>query len=207
MAETETANGAAYWEASTDTHKADAPYYEMVTTALQELVVPALRSTHSLLDFGCGNGEYTRLLAQHCGSTLGIDVSAPLIEAARADSPADDAVRWRVGTTPPSDERFDVVTCMGVLVCVLADSDFHTMVQRIASCVRPGGLLVLRETLSWIDPQLVEHDDYVAHYRTPLDYLRPLANAGVQLVHDEHLVTWSEDEQRSNHLWLLQRPG
>ena len=201
-----TTEGASFWEDSRDTHKANDGYYLQVASALEALVVPSLVRTDRLLDFGCGNGEYTEQLAAHCGSAVGIDVSTPLIEAARARTRPDTIVRYEVGETPPTDEHFDVVSCMGVLVCLLSDTEFVACIEALARCVRPGGTLLLRETLSWGDAQLVEQDDYVAHYRTPLDYLRPLATEGIELVHDEHLVTWSVDEQRSNHLWLLQRP-
>lgn len=36
-----------------------------------------------LLDIGCGNGVVTQLLAARCGFVLGVDFSAPLLEAAR----------------------------------------------------------------------------------------------------------------------------
>ncbi len=207
MAGTETTDGASFWVDSTDTHKADAGYYERAASALRQLVVPRLTSNARLLDFGCGNGEYTRLLATHCREAIGIDVSAPLIDEARSSTPAGENVRWAVDERPPVGETFDVVACMGVLVCVLADTQFRQLLEHLAQCVAPGGTMVLRETLSWGEPQLVEHADYVSLYRTPLDYLQPLANAGIQLVHDEHLVTWSSDAERSNHLWLLERPA
>jgi len=204
-------SGSSYWQSATDSHKANESYYSLVESTLDRLVVPLLSSDDDLFDFGCGNGEYTRRLARHTRTAVGMDISAPLIAAAidAADDPSaavSDRVRFEVGTTPPSNTKFDVVVCMGVLVCLLRDTDFVALLSALGDGVGPGGTLVLRETFSLGDAQVIELSDYVAHYRTPLDYLRPLAEAGLVLEHDEHLVTWSDTDQRSNHLWILRRP-
>jgi 2-polyprenyl-3-methyl-5-hydroxy-6-metoxy-1,4-benzoquinol methylase len=145
------------------------------------------------------------LLASNCAATLAVDVSESLIATARSEDPCSDST-YVVGTSPPTSDQFDLVSCMGVLVCVLEDTQFQELVHGLARCVAPGGTLLLRETLSWGAPQTVELAEYTARYRTPLDYLQPLAQDGIQLVHDEHLVTWSETDARSNHLWVLERP-
>lgn len=204
-AKTKAPAGAQYWTASLDTHKADTSYYALVTESLHRTVLPLLSGNSRVLDFGCGNGEYTELLSAASGPTLGIDVSEPLIDEARRmrSSPG---TSFAVAHRPPAAQSFDLVSCMGVLVCVLDDTDFESILTELAHAVRPNGHLVLRETFAWNDAQIVENDDYVAHYRTPLQYLTLLADCGIELLTDEHLVTWSEHQARSNHLWLLTRP-
>lgn len=205
MAETAASAGAQFWESSTDTHRADDDYYELVAETLETRILPLIEPQDRLLDFGCGNGEYTRLLGRRAGSVLGIDVSPALIERARAESADLPDIDFVVGTSPPEGESFDVVACMGVLVCVLETAAFRALLGQVADATKAGGVLLLRETLSWSGSQVIELDDYVAHYRTPLDYLEPLAEAGLELIEDIHLATWSERDQRSNHLWILKR--
>ena len=74
-----------------------------------EAAMQALRPRpgEKALDVGCGTGETTRALAAACGDALGIDVSAPFLDVARASGGARyllaDAQTHRFG------EQFDMV--------------------------------------------------------------------------------------------------
>jgi SAM-dependent methyltransferase len=52
----------------------------------EELLVDAVAAEHagSVLDVGCGTGGITRAVARRAGHCVGVDVSRPMIEAARA---------------------------------------------------------------------------------------------------------------------------
>ncbi|MEV5251297.1 class I SAM-dependent methyltransferase [Streptomyces werraensis] len=49
----------------------------------------ALRATDTVLDIGCGNGHLTRLAARRARHAVGIDLSAPMLERARATAEAE----------------------------------------------------------------------------------------------------------------------
>ncbi|MEU3932323.1 class I SAM-dependent methyltransferase [Streptomyces sp. NPDC029044] len=52
----------------------------------EELLVDAVAAEHagSVLDVGCGTGGITRAVARRAGHCVGVDISGPMIEAARA---------------------------------------------------------------------------------------------------------------------------
>src|SRR5258708_4204658 len=77
------------------------PYGDAAMAAL------APRQGESALDVGCGTGETTRALALRTGRALGVDVSAPLLEVARAEGGA----RYLLADaqTHPFDEAFDII--------------------------------------------------------------------------------------------------
>ncbi|MZF84379.1 class I SAM-dependent methyltransferase [Streptomyces sp. SID5643] len=52
----------------------------------EELLVDAVAAEHagSVLDVGCGTGGITRAVARRTGHCVGVDISGPMIEAARA---------------------------------------------------------------------------------------------------------------------------
>jgi SAM-dependent methyltransferase len=52
----------------------------------EELLVDAVAAEHagSVLDVGCGTGGITRAVARRVGHCVGVDISGPMIEAARA---------------------------------------------------------------------------------------------------------------------------
>ncbi|MDQ0711491.1 SAM-dependent methyltransferase [Streptomyces luteogriseus] len=53
---------------------------------IEELLVDAVSAAHaaSVLDVGCGTGSITRAVARRIGHCLGVDISGPMIEEARA---------------------------------------------------------------------------------------------------------------------------
>ncbi|MFD8235454.1 class I SAM-dependent methyltransferase [Streptomyces sp. NPDC059696] len=55
-------------------------------SGIEELLVDAVATEHpaSALDVGCGTGALTRAVARRAGRCVGVDLSGPMIEAARA---------------------------------------------------------------------------------------------------------------------------
>ncbi|MDT3726221.1 methyltransferase domain-containing protein [Streptomyces sp. DSM 41972] len=53
------------------------------------LEAAALRAMDTVLDIGCGNGSVTRLAARRARHAVGIDLSAPMLERARATAEAE----------------------------------------------------------------------------------------------------------------------
>ena len=59
-------------------------------------VLPRMDRALPVVDLGCGNGRFARLLAPHFPKVVGIDVSPHAIERAEAESRGIDNVRYRV---------------------------------------------------------------------------------------------------------------
>ncbi|MEO8702839.1 MAG: methyltransferase domain-containing protein [Kofleriaceae bacterium] len=108
-----------------------------------------------VLDIGCGTGHSTRTAARAAapGCVLGVDISAPLLEHARATTPLDN-VTYEQGDAqiyPFLDGHFDVVISrFGAMFFTDAAAAF----TNIARALRPGGRLALlvwqrRELNEW----------------------------------------------------------
>jgi phosphatidylinositol alpha-1,6-mannosyltransferase len=96
-----------------------------------------------ILDYGCGDGINTGLLAQlGCGRVVSMDYSLRLLRAGRPPRPVTaDAHR-----TPFADSAFDVVLVDGVLHHL----DAERALREIARVLRPGGMLCVVEPAgSW----------------------------------------------------------
>ncbi|HEX4400976.1 MAG TPA: class I SAM-dependent methyltransferase [Galbitalea sp.] len=95
----------------------------------------------SVLDFGCGVGNVTELLAENFSSVVGYDPSAGSLEVARKRLP---------GLTFYSDENllpraeFDVVVLAGVMHHVSPDQR-HAVITRASDTLKAGGRLVVFE--------------------------------------------------------------
>jgi SAM-dependent methyltransferase len=69
-----------------------------------------------ILDLGCGSGRLSRAALATGHRVIGIDLSEPMLELARAATPAGAAADWRLGDMrnfgPPSEAwRFDLAVC------------------------------------------------------------------------------------------------
>ncbi len=115
-----------------------------VSDALFEMA--GLQPGERVLDVGCGAGPTTRRAAEQVGSTgsvVGLDIAAPMLEAARAEPvPAGAApIEWvqaDVGAWDPPADRFDaVISRFGVMFFDDPGAAFATLRRATA----PGGRL------------------------------------------------------------------
>jgi phosphoethanolamine N-methyltransferase len=113
-------------------------------------------SKRNVLDFGCGLGGPTVLLAtQHnANAVIGVDIQIDQVKRARAVAKAQgvsDRVSFQLvepGPLPFGDSMFDLVFSMGALVQV---RDKHSLFEQIFRTLRPGGVFrandwVVRDT-------------------------------------------------------------
>lgn len=123
-----------------------AGYYAPLAEKVAELV--AQRKASSLLDIGCGEGYYTRFMADSVADVTGIDIAKPAVRLAAKKFPG---ITWLVGSgaaLPLPDASVDVVTSLfsplpvAEMARVLRDSGVLIMVTP-----GPRHLWTLREGL------------------------------------------------------------
>jgi SAM-dependent methyltransferase len=138
-----------------------------------------------VVDIGCGNGRFTRLLAGRFPTVVGVDVSASAIRLAGAESAGESGVSYRVlDAADPAAMRGlagDIgpvnVFMRGVLHITAADK-WAGMAEGIAALVGDSGRVLLVETAFEGDP--LGYLEYVGggHGRIPA-LVRPLVRAGI----------------------------
>ncbi|MDB5163523.1 MAG: SAM-dependent methyltransferase [Candidatus Saccharibacteria bacterium] len=114
-------------------------WYEHQVNLPAELeLIPALAST--ILDFGCGAGDVTRVLAQKYPRVEGADLSETMLAMAKQESPTMDFFMWD-GTIPLSEKQsyYDVVFSKLALHFV---EDLVTFASNVHGILKPGGSLI-----------------------------------------------------------------
>lgn len=117
------------------------------------------------LDFGCGVGGYTELLATRHGAhkVVGLDIDKGLIERARhraADSTLPlSFVAIAPGPLPFDDAHFDFVLSKEVLVRV---AEKRAVLSELSRVLKPGGWLFLGDWYCADDPPTPEMSGWVA---------------------------------------------
>jgi ubiquinone/menaquinone biosynthesis C-methylase UbiE len=146
---------AAGWEASAEAYIAFQDAEDRNRTMLLDPVMLDLcgdvRGTR-VLDIGCGEGRFCRMLAQRGASCVGIDLTPAMVRAARErqaaarGAPAGDAgrgggvfVRGSAEQLPFADASFDLAVSYITLVDIV---DYAESIRESARVLRPGGMLV-----------------------------------------------------------------
>jgi SAM-dependent methyltransferase len=100
------------------------------------------------LDFGCGVGRVSRALATRFQSVLGVDISASMVEQARAYcaelSNAAFVVADSAALAAFAPRSFDLVYSKLVLQHLQSKSSIRHALRRLARVVGPAGLLVVQ---------------------------------------------------------------
>ena len=112
-----------------------------------------LGSGSRVLDLGCGPGSLTLPLARHCGTTIGFDEDAAMMEAAReASAAAGIDVDWRVGSS------FDLDQALAPLDLVTIARAFHWM-DRDATLARLNELIAPKGAVALVNTELQPFGD------------------------------------------------
>jgi LmbE family N-acetylglucosaminyl deacetylase/SAM-dependent methyltransferase len=129
--------------ASADPWSVRTRWYERRKRALTLASLPAERYGRAL-ELGCSNGELSAALAERCDSVLGIDASAAAVELATrrtAELPTVRVERMRVPGEWPGG-AFDLVV-VSELAYYLAADQWKATIDRIVTCLAPGGAVLL----------------------------------------------------------------
>ena len=97
-------------------------------------------SGQNVIDIGCGEGRFSRILSEKGAIITGIDLTPSLIEEAKRLDPAGNYLEASAEALPFDDDSFDIAISYIVLVDV---SDFRTAIDEMARVTKPGGRIVV----------------------------------------------------------------
>jgi SAM-dependent methyltransferase len=129
--------------------------YHAASADLAALLEAAqLRGDECVLDVGTGAGHTALAVAPGAGRVIGLDLTLEMLrEARRLAAERGAANLWAAGgdaaVLPFADARFDLVTCR---VCAHHFADPGAAVREMARVLRPGGRLLLVDSVAPEDP-------------------------------------------------------
>ncbi|WP_103353110.1 class I SAM-dependent methyltransferase [Amycolatopsis sp. CA-128772] len=133
---------AAAWNGYEGEHWAThADRYDAVNSGFNGYLLDRVEADDRVLDIGCGNGQLTRLAAARARSAVGVDLSGPMLAAARARAAEVPNVTFEQGDVqvhPFADGGFDLaVSRFGVMFF----ADPVAAFANVRRALTPGGRL------------------------------------------------------------------
>ncbi len=193
-----------YWTSVTTSYLGTAAYYDAQEKVLRQ-VLASYAPFPSALDLGCADGRFTLVAAEHADYVLGVDLNPMLIQQARDRVQATQGGRigFRVEAVDEQPElgTWALVMCLGVTSCVISPESFDNVVRLVRACAQPGGLVLLKDTLSRDEPIINRSGQYVAMYRNRDAYLAAFSAVGLEFRREFPL---SETATTSNALMVFE---
>jgi len=93
-----------------------------------------------VLDVGCGEGRFCRMMAARGARVVGIDPTVPFLEHASIGDPRQDFVRAVGEHLPLQSDSFDLAVTYLTLIDI---PDFRAAIKEIARVLRPGGQVIV----------------------------------------------------------------
>lgn len=98
------------------------------------------------LDYGCGTGDFTRMLSGMGLNVLGYDLSGAVIDVAKSHGVPPNA-RYTTHTDDLATHGpYHLVLAVTVFQHILDDASLHAAIQHVAQCMQDGGHLILIES-------------------------------------------------------------
>ena len=153
----------------------------------------------SVLEIGCGTGEFSRLLAERSGRVVAIDLSPKMIEIAKDQSghltninfQVADISKWKFPV-----EQFDAIAS----ITTFHHLQLESLLPRLKAALKPGGKLV---ALDLVEHELVQDilSDVIA---VPLHWIFNIVINGRIRPKREAIEAWREHGKTDQYLTLSQ---
>jgi SAM-dependent methyltransferase len=164
--------------------------------ALLEVIRPQGQS-QLILDFGCGSGNISRLLAAYKQRVVGIDIAQNLLRYATQGNDGCVFLRYDGQHLPLLAETFGVAVCYVVLGHITSDTHLLRVLRQIHDVLRPHGHFIAIEQTR---RRRTVCDNGYKVQRTRREYCTLFAESGLHVTHTEDI--------RSGHFpvtYLLRR--
>ena len=128
-----------------------ARYYEDIFTYQQQkmdFLTRWFKEASTLLDVGCGTGQYAGRLNEQGHSCLGIDLDPAMIAVAKERYPEAEFMAYDMLNIAELDRSFDGVFCIGNTAAHIPHDDFREFISHIYNMLNPGGIWLF-QVLNW----------------------------------------------------------
>lgn len=131
--------------------------YENQKKMVLEIFLSALTKDSVVADIGCAAGEWTVQIAPHVARVDGYEYSQAMVEHAKKKWSAIENVSFTQADALKLSlkEQYDGVMLLGVLLYMEEADDIGRILQNVFESMKPGAILVTKDTLNWENKDVV----------------------------------------------------
>ena len=159
-------------------------------TKIVRRLIEGVNRVEAVLDLGAGNGSWSEYFAREFSRIVALEGSEPLFDALVqrcVQCPNVEAIHGDVMTFEP--EGSFAMVFMGGLLMYLNDREVADLLRRIASALRPDGVILCRET-TVREGVVTRQGDYQAMYRSTKIYEQIFDECNLSVVRCEMNVPY-----------------
>ncbi len=168
---------------------------------LEEFVLPEIKKEDIICDYGCGSGEWSRYISRFCKQCDGYDVSEKMIRTAKQLSIESEISNVNFYCADARNallnNEYSHILMMGLLTYIDDETELISILKLMRKSLRPGGMLVARDTLSYsvFDRMFFyrKNDNYVGVYWNLRKYENYFIEAGFELLVERYLWPYFTD--------------
>jgi SAM-dependent methyltransferase len=103
-----------------------------------------------ILDFGCGSGRFSDLLADNCEFLVGVEITQEMLDMARYESryPSTGFALFNGLNLPVKDQTFDLAVSVNVLQYITDDSELMNVLSEVRRSLKSGGRFLCIEQVT-----------------------------------------------------------
>jgi SAM-dependent methyltransferase len=103
-----------------------------------------------IVDFGCGSGRFSDLLAERCNFLMGIEITPEMLYLAKKECKRSNIsfALFDGLNLPLKRGEVDVVVSVGVLQCITDDSELNKVLSELNISLKTGGKLICIEQVT-----------------------------------------------------------
>jgi trans-aconitate methyltransferase len=148
-------------------------------------LIGGVKQEGAVLDLGSGIGVWAESFARRFSQVTAMEGSSTLFGSLQKRCAPYANLRPILGDvmTFEPDAQYDLVF-LGGLLMYLNESDVITLLQKLVRCIKPGGIILCRESTIRGDAMGLR-GDYQVNYRTVSDYKRLFGQCGLSVRHVE----------------------
>lgn len=169
--------------------------YKNQQDMVKNYFMPYLDKSQRVGDLASANGEWSLRLSEYAGQIDGFEYSEDMVTTAKQKAK-------KLGIKNVSFEQADACSLkleylydnfmmMGLLTCIIEDADAKRIVNNVASALKSGARLIVKDTLNIVGEDVIYiysmQSGYQGIYRSKEKYCGFFEEAGLVLEHEEVL--------------------
>lgn len=99
------------------------------------------------LDYGCGTGDFSKIMSQYFKNIIAVDISEKVINKAKATN-GNEKIKFKLIDKEIFAFKYDLIVCITVLQHIKNDDELSELINNFYSCLNGSGLVIILESFS-----------------------------------------------------------